>query len=431
MLGPMARAVARQSVRASVAPTAEFGAMYIAILFRFSFPHGMALANRFIALAKGLTEHGESVVVLCLTPASREQAPEDLALRGAYEGIEYMYTSPSLFRARSRARHRLQMLRGFIGGIGELHKRRRSNELDVVFFSWIPHWQKVVVLLFGRLHGVRIVQEQNEHLYEGAGGRYRGLRGGLPKLLEWLDFRMLTRFCSGIEVISTPLEQLLRPQLGKRARMLVLPAVVDVSRFERDRTIGAPPLEGPYVAWCGSRWDSKDGAHQLLLAFGQIAAAHPKVSLLLIAPHDDSPDYRRATEIIHQSGCSERIAVTGRVSQADIPRFLLGASVLALARPSSAQAEYGFPTKLPEYLATGRPVLATRVGDIPLYLQDGVNAYLVEPDDVPGFAEKLDYILQHPEEADAVGQKGRLLTTREFSSVFQAGRLASFFGALV
>jgi len=115
------------------------------------------------------------------------------------------------------------------------------------------------------------------------------------------------------------------------------------------------------------------------------------------------------------------------VSQADMPRYLQGAAVLVLARPSSVQAEYGFPTKLPEYLATGRPVLATRVGDIPRYLQDGVNAFLVEPDDVAAFAERLEYILAHPDEAREVGQRGRSLTMREFSNTFQAGRLASFF----
>jgi glycosyltransferase involved in cell wall biosynthesis len=404
--------------------------MHIAILFRFSFPHGMALANRFIALAKGLIEHGESVVVVCLTPASEEQAPADLSLHGTYEGIEYVYTGSNLFRARSRLRHRLQMLRGFAGGMSELRRRRRSNELDVVFFGWMPHWQKAIVLLFGRLYGVRIVQEQNEHLYEGAGERYHGVRGGLPKLLEWLDFKMLTRFCSGIEVISTPLERLFRPQLGRKTKLLVMPAVVDVSRFGHLSTIESSPFDETYVAWCGSRWDAKDGVHELITAFGRVASAHPKVSLVLIAPCDDSPEHEQAIELIRKCGFSERVVMTGRVSQADIPRYLQCAAVLALARPSSVQAEYGFPTKLPEYLATGRPVLATRVGDIPRYLQDGINAYLVEPNDIAAFAEKLDYVLAHPAETDEVGRNGKVLTTREFSNVFQAGRLASFFREL-
>ncbi|MCE5253885.1 MAG: glycosyltransferase family 4 protein [Actinomycetia bacterium] len=397
--------------------------MHVAMLFRYSFPHGMALANRFTALAKGLIEHGESVLVVCLAPASRELAPDDLSLHGTYQGIEYVYTSAHLFRAKSRVRHRLQMIYGFMRGMWELYKRKRANKLDVIFFSWLPIWQMTVVLLFGRLFAVKVVKETNEHLFLGAETAWKKL-----KMLFY--FRVLVRFFSGVEVISTALERQFRPQIGKKAKLVVVPAIVDVSRFEVDSKTESPPVEGPYVAWSGSLWGKKDGAHQLIDAFSRVAAMHPKVSLVLIAPKDESPEYKQAQALIREGGCAERIVMTGRISLEEVPRYLQPATVLALARPSSVQAEYGFPTKLPEYLATGRPVLVTRTGDIPLYLQDGVNAYLVEPDDVDAFAKKLDYILGHPEEADMVGQRGKALTMRDFSNVFQAGRVASFFRQL-
>jgi glycosyltransferase involved in cell wall biosynthesis len=398
--------------------------MHIAIFWRSNFPHGLALANRFIALAKGLIEVGESVVVVCVAPASREQAPADLSLHGTLQGIEYMYTTADLFRAESRLRHRLQKLRGFARGIKELRKRRRDDELDVIFFAGIPSWQMATLLLFGRLSGIRVVHERNEYPFLEAEGRR------LRMVERCFYFRVLVRFCSGVEVLSTQLERLFRPQIGRKARLLVVPAVVDASRFELGSSVESPPLEGPYVAWCGGSWGRKDGVHQLIDAFGRVAGAHPEVSLVLMCPYDNSVDYTRAREKIRETACSERIVTTGRVSQAQMPHYLRGAAVLALARPTSVQAEYGFPTKLPEYLITGRPVLATRVGDIPRYLTDGMNAYLVDPDDVAAFAEKLDYILEHPEEAEEVGQRGRALTMREFSNVLQAGRLASFFREL-
>ena len=49
--------------------------------------------------------------------------------------------------------------------------------------------------------------------------------------------------------------------------------------------------------------------------------------------------------------------------------------MLVLARPDNIQAKGGFPTKLGEYLATGNPVVVTKVGEIPNYLIDGVNAF--------------------------------------------------------
>ena len=51
-----------------------------------------------------------------------------------------------------------------------------------------------------------------------------------------------------------------------------------------------------------------------------------------------------------------------------------------MARPDSRQARGGFPTKLGEYLATGKPVCVTKVGEITVYLEDNVSAFLAEPE---------------------------------------------------
>jgi len=110
-----------------------------------------------------------------------------------------------------------------------------------------------------------------------------------------------------------------------------------------------------------------------------------------------------------------------------MPPLLCGAKVLALARPSSLQSTGGFPTKLGEYLATGKPVVVTKVADIPRYLEDGENAYLVEPDDNSAFAEKLGFVLSHYEDALQTAQKGKELTNTVFNYKIQSRRIQDFF----
>jgi len=153
--------------------------------------------------------------------------------------------------------------------------------------------------------------------------------------------------------------------------------------------------------------------------------------LVLIGPLDESEDCRRMRSMIYDSGVADRIIVTGMISEADLNLYLMNATTLVLPRPISIIAEFNFPTKLPEYLVTGCPVLATRVGDIPHYLKDGDNAYLAEPDDIGGFAAKLDYILGHPVESREVGQRGKKLAEEHFSGRVQARRLISFFNMLM
>jgi glycosyltransferase involved in cell wall biosynthesis len=100
--------------------------------------------------------------------------------------------------------------------------------------------------------------------------------------------------------------------------------------------------------------------------------------------------------------------------------------VLALARPRSLQAQGGFPTKLGEYLATGNPVVVTKVGDIPLYLTDNETAFLAEPNDVDSFAKKIEFVLSNPDIAMKVGEAGKRLTQEVFNYKYQANNIVEF-----
>ena len=108
------------------------------------------------------------------------------------------------------------------------------------------------------------------------------------------------------------------------------------------------------------------------------------------------------------------IVFTGVVAPKEMPQLLYNARILALARPDNLQAQNGFPTKLGEYLATGNPVVVTRVGEIPLFIKDMENGFLAEPNP-ESFSEKLSWVADNYEEALSIGGKGRELAFSEFS----------------
>ena len=130
----------------------------------------------------------------------------------------------------------------------------------------------------------------------------------------------------------------------------------------------------PTVVYAGSMTEAKDGVETLKRAMEDVDA-----ELLMVSgkTHDE------AVAIMKSADC------------------------LVLARPDSLQARAGFPTKLGEYLATGVPVVVTKTGEIPRYLENGKSAYLVAPGDVAGIAEAIRFVLAHPEEAARVGAAGR------------------------
>ena len=85
-----------------------------------------------------------------------------------------------------------------------------------------------------------------------------------------------------------------------------------------------------------------------------------------------------------------------------------------------------FSQKIAEYLATGRPVVTTAVGEIPYYFKHGVDAYVTKFS--PGeYADCLNFILEHPRAADAVGAAGHELGASEFNYHTFGKTLTAFF----
>jgi len=103
------------------------------------------------------------------------------------------------------------------------------------------------------------------------------------------------------------------------------------------------------------------------------------------------------------------------------------AAVLALAKPQNLQSEHCVPTKIAEYLSTGKPVLSTKTGSIPKFLTNKIDSYLTEPNDPEQLADTLLDIYANYPVAEIVGEKGRKLAQDKFEYTKQGDRIITFF----
>jgi len=74
----------------------------------------------------------------------------------------------------------------------------------------------------------------------------------------------------------------------------------------------------------------------------------------------------------------------------------------------------GDPIALKEALASGKPLIGTKVGGIPAQIKDGWNGFLVEPGNEKQLAEKIRYLIDNPEERERMGKNSRKLAREEF-----------------
>jgi trehalose synthase len=107
-------------------------------------------------------------------------------------------------------------------------------------------------------------------------------------------------------------------------------------------------------------------------------------------------------------------------NEKDIHLIINASDILinALQRESSAVVQKsikeGFAITVSEALWKGVPVVASNVGGIPSQVIDGKNGYLLEPLDYKGFAEKITYLIQHPNIAKNMGRYGKIHVKNNF-----------------
>ena len=202
-------------------------------------------------------------------------------------------------------------------------------------------------------------------------------------------------------------------QYNKKIPVSILNMVVEPDRYRcSDSSIDSQYKDIVYV---GTMYGDKDGVYYLLEAFLKIYQDYPDSRLILIGDNTRTSRMQKINQIMNHNSDSDRIIFTGQLDRKGVIEKINSAYCLVLSRPNNIQAKYGFPTKLGEYLSTGKPVIVTSVGDIPLFLKDGENAYISKPDDVASFANKLNDCLSDPFKASYIGKKGEELVYREFN----------------
>lgn len=224
----------------------------------------------------------------------------------------------------------------------------------------------------------------------------------------------------GLFVITTALKEFYVSKNVAPAKITLVNMIVDSNRFNEVKKTN---VDYPYIAYCGTASNKKDGVNLLLMAFALIAPDFPSLKLLIIGKTPTRSDSYENLSLIDRLGIKEKVVFSGTISRENMPQVLKNASVLALARPNSIQAQHGFPTKLGEYLLTKNPVVVTKTGDISLFLKDGESAYLVEPNDEIAFANKLKYVLNNHDEAKRIGHAGYNVAIKYFNYKTEADKI--------
>lgn len=382
----------------------------VVFMGNFLYPHGMAGTKRVQHFIDGvLREPGNSAAVLLL----RQSHPgrDVRQLRGEHKGVVYETIGDDLGGTVTPG----ALWRYLLRGMGFLRRHRRPGGRNVLFVYGGPSIENLPFIAAARTLGYRVIVDIVEDLYlvrSDAPVLSRMKAGSTRWSTEHIGW-----FAGGVVVISSYLQRKLEALTGGRCPVRLIPVSVELDRL-RPRGAGFHrPLRLLYAGSFGE----KDGVENLIAAFERVAQVRPGIELVMTGRGD--PTRMAALEQrLATSPARERIRYLGFLTDEEYFEALAECDIPCVVRVRSDFAERGFPFKLGEYLATGRPVIAARTGDVGHYLTDRVHAMLVEPGVVEDIVKALEYLLEDEGRALAIGRAGREVAERHFSAR-SSGRL--------
>jgi glycosyltransferase involved in cell wall biosynthesis len=164
------------------------------------------------------------------------------------------------------------------------------------------------------------------------------------------------------------------------------------------------PDDAFVVGWVGRMTGVKDTDAVLQI----VAATRERGVPAVLCMVGDGPDRERLEQVAHDLGIARSTFFVGY--QEDVAGYyrLFDAFLL----PSVNE---GTPVSAIEALASGTPVVATRVGGVPDVVSDGVDGFLVEPGDVSAAAERLARLAADPELRAQLGAAGSANARERYS----------------
>lgn len=156
------------------------------------------------------------------------------------------------------------------------------------------------------------------------------------------------------------------------------------------------------------------------------------VHLFLIGP-DTSPAYIehiRSFAETHQ--LADRIHWLGAVPHDQVKNYLANADVgLAPGLLTRQYKNPGIATKLFEYMLAGLPIVSADYPHRRIYIEEANCGLVVPPEDAPAHADAILWLHDHPEEAQAMGARGRAVVLDHYTWEHEQLRLLAFYKELL
>lgn len=364
-----------------------------------NFPVGGAGANYLNLFCRGLKLNGCSIRVLLLKGFAFGNCINDDSRKNVTDnGVPYTYLG---FIRRPKISFLklfddiLSFLRLIYFLFSILHKRR-----SICLLIYNDEVQSnIPIHLFSRLFGIRRITFIPE-FYDRS-----NFRGSVFQKIKWygfiLNYYYLNKYSDKLIVFSYFLKDEYVNQGFNIKNIMVQPNLIDFGFWETKTS------DIKYDIGYSGTPSIKDGLYDLFKAVSILQGENIHISLSVIGDSTFGPSLiPELKNECRKLGILDNVNFTGLVESAIVRVHLSECRLLAITRPSTIQTKAGFPTKLGEYFAAKKPIIATNFGDINKYFEDGVDLVIAESGNPESIAIKIKWMIENRGISELIAEKG-------------------------
>ena len=273
---------------------------------------------------------------------------------------------------------------------------------------------------FARAAGLPALMEVNAPLIEEQ-AQYRVLidRAAAERVAQ-RAFGAATALLAVSDEVASWLEAFPVP----RKKIHVVPNGIRPERFPEAAAPALPAGSGAFTVGFVGTLKAWHGLAVLVEAFEMFHKKHPATRLLLVG---DGPERENITADLSRRGLLETTTLTGAVAPDEVSSLLASMDV-AVAPYPPLSTFYFSPLKVYEYMAAGRAVVASRIGQLQTLIDSGLNGLLVPPGDASALAAALERLLDDPELRSRLGRRARATVLQNYTWDGVAQRILTLAG---
>ncbi len=149
----------------------------------------------------------------------------------------------------------------------------------------------------------------------------------------------------------------------------------------------------------------KKGHEYLIKAIAKVITNHTNITCIIAG---DGPLRNKLESLVSELGIENHVKFLGAVEQNEVIKLYQQAHIFVLPSITASNGDQeGIPVVLMEAQAVGLLIISTYHSGIPEVIMDGKSGFLVPEKDVNALADRLDYLIKHPEIWLEMGRRGR------------------------